>query len=78
MDPDTGLSVATWATNRGNHQAEVIPLGDIEQAIHLVPKFGKAMDKSWTERNVFEKSNKFYVNKFINMHTFILFQTNQI
>lgn len=57
----------------GRRRAEVIPLADIIQSIHLVPKFGTDKDPLLTIWNVFERSKEFYVNTWIDFHTYFLF-----
>ncbi|KLO05837.1 hypothetical protein SCHPADRAFT_806885, partial [Schizopora paradoxa] len=40
VDPASQLHSITYAKRHGQIHAEVVPLDDIVQSIHLVPKFG--------------------------------------
>ncbi|KAI5115526.1 hypothetical protein M0805_009629 [Coniferiporia weirii] len=73
-DADSGLHVLSWTRQGGTHQAKVIPLDDIEQSVHLVPKFGREIDPSWNQWTVFNECQSFFMNSYINMHTFLLFR----
>ena len=76
VDPATGLHVIMPSRRSGQLNSEIIPLDDICQSIHLIPRFGTDMDESWTKWNVFDKCDKFLVNHWINIQTFFIFHAN--
>ncbi|KLO11903.1 hypothetical protein SCHPADRAFT_799899, partial [Schizopora paradoxa] len=47
VDATTKMHSITYAKHGGMTSAEIVPLDDIVQSIHLIPKFGATMDPSW-------------------------------
>lgn len=68
------MFIVSPATRNRKPFAAVVPLEDIVQGIHLVPKFGTEVSKDWSRENIFDKCTKFYVNHWINLHTFLRFE----
>lgn len=76
-DPDTRLFSIQPATRNGQRQAEVVPLDDLLQSVHLIPKFGANKNPLWTPWNIFDICDQFYVNNWIDFHTFYLFHNDR-
>ncbi|KAG8947757.1 hypothetical protein FRC03_000937 [Tulasnella sp. 419] len=55
-----------------NHkrQSGVIRLDSIYRSCHLIPKFGKRIDPRWEAETVLEQCNNFYVNDFLDLHSY--------
>ena len=73
-DSDTGLHILMRSTHQGGTNAEVIPLSRVMQSLHLVPRFGAEKPARWSKWNVFDECQKFFVNKWVNFHTYQLFR----
>ena len=54
----------------GDRLASVIPIHNIKRSVMLFPKFGPIADRSWTSEDVLEKCNEFYVNPFVDEHSY--------
>ncbi|KAG1894947.1 uncharacterized protein F5891DRAFT_960765 [Suillus fuscotomentosus] len=54
--------------------ASIVPVGDIVRSIHLIPKFGDSALREWTSETVLEDCNTFWVNSYIDRHTFSIFR----
>ncbi|KAI0055018.1 hypothetical protein BV25DRAFT_1816215 [Artomyces pyxidatus] len=55
----------------GRRVASVIPVANIRRSVHLFPKFGPVAPREWTSYNVLELCDVFYVNCFLDHHTYI-------
>ena len=60
--PDLHLYSISHSTHGGCHNASIIPVTCLEHIIHLLPKFGWVMNRSWAADDVLEKCSLFYVN----------------
>lgn len=72
--PDIGMYKISPSTRRNQRRASIIPLSQVERTVHLIPKFGRAVDSSWTSDNVLEKCKSFYVNPYFRHIDFVLFR----
>ncbi|KZV76152.1 hypothetical protein PENSPDRAFT_598761 [Peniophora sp. CONT] len=50
--------------------AIVVPLDRIFRSCHLVPEFGKQVDRRWKSETVLEQCDTFYLNSFIDDHMY--------
>ena len=57
-----------------HRQASIIPITQIKCSVHLILKFGKQMDVSWSADDVLERCKYFYVNCYLQHLDFLLFQ----
>ena len=73
-DHTTSMFVVAPATRNQVSFSQVVELEDIVRSCHLIPKFGSVVSLDWTRDNVYDRCNKFFVNPFIDVHSFILFQ----
>ena len=73
---DDALAIYSVKPSMHNHYraASVIPITDITRSCHLVPQWGKSMDRTWNQRNVHEKCERFYVNPYLRLSDFVLFR----
>ena len=62
------------STRSGYRQASIIAVDQIERLIHLVPKFGRQVDRTWTVDDVLELCKTFYVNPYLRHLDFLLFR----
>ncbi|KAI0054641.1 hypothetical protein BV25DRAFT_1816783 [Artomyces pyxidatus] len=74
--PDTAEDVhdmyrLTRMLKDGRRVASVIPVDNIRRSVHLFPKWGAVAPRSWTSSNVLELCDVFYVNCFLDRHTYI-------
>ena len=73
QDTSTGFwVVCPESTNRGTHHMSIIHVGSIVHRAHLLPRFPSDMPvyQEINYTNVLDLYTSFYVNRFINHHTF--------
>lgn len=62
--------------SNGAREVRVIPLEDIIQSCHLIPRFGREKDPRWDHRNVMEKAEEFYFNHYLSVHDFVTYRNS--
>ena len=62
---DLGMYQISRSSHSHRRQVSIIPITQIKCSIHLIPKFGKQMDPSWTADDVLERCKYFYVNCYL-------------
>ncbi|KAG2136520.1 uncharacterized protein EDB93DRAFT_1303272 [Suillus bovinus] len=73
-DRNNGLYKLSRLMRGGDRVASIVPVGDIVRSIHLIPKFGDSAPREWTSETVLEDCNTFWVNSYIDRHTFSIFR----
>lgn len=76
-DSLTDMYTVTRSSRNHHVYAEIIYADRIVRNVHLVPKFGKWRDNSWTADNVAEQCNTFFVNPYIDTHWFCTLRANR-
>lgn len=71
---DLGMYQVSCSTRRNRQRVSIIPLSQIERSVHLLPKFGRTMDKTWSADNVLERCKTFFVNLYFRHLDFLLFR----
>ncbi|KAG2055202.1 hypothetical protein BDR06DRAFT_989180 [Suillus hirtellus] len=71
--PDSrhGMYKITHLVCSGERLASIIPVSNIVHSIHLIPKFGPVAPHHWTSNNVLEECDAFFVNCYIDRHSFV-------
>ncbi|KAG1748822.1 uncharacterized protein EDB91DRAFT_1235446 [Suillus paluster] len=73
-DRNNGLYKLSRLMQGGDRVASIVPVGDIVHSIHLIPKFGDSAPREWIwSETVLEDCNTFWVNSYIDRHTFLIF-----
>jgi hypothetical protein len=72
--PDLEMYQVSRSTRHHRRRASIIPVTQIERSIHLIPKFGRQMDLTWSAEDVLEKCKTFYVNPYLRHLDFLLFR----
>ena len=72
--PDLEMYQISRLTRQYRRRASIIPVSQIERSIHLIPKFGRQMDISWSAEDVLERCKTFYVNPYVCHLDFLLFR----
>ena len=70
---DLRMYQVSRSTRSSCHCASIIPITQIECSIHLIPKFGRVMNITWSVDDVLELCKTFYVNLYVHHLDFLLF-----
>lgn len=70
---DLGVYSIMCLTCCQRHNVAIIPVTNVEQIVHLLPKFGHCMNVHWHMDDVLEKCDTFYINCYIYHLDFLLF-----
>ena len=73
-DADTGMFKVSHSSQNHRRRVSIIPLSQIVRSCHLIPVWGKSVDRSWTSDNVLDRCKQFYVNPYLRHHDFVLFK----
>ncbi len=71
-DPDTGMFKISKSTRNHRRRASIIPITQIIRSCHLLPVWGKRVDRTWNTRNVLDKCPRFHLNPYLRDHDFVL------
>ncbi|KAG1810296.1 uncharacterized protein HD556DRAFT_1428407 [Suillus plorans] len=70
-DSNHGMFKVSCVVQSGKRVASIIPVANIHQSVHLIPKFGPVAPRQWTSSEVLEQCNTFFINSYINRHMFV-------
>ena len=59
---NVGMYQVRRSTQMGRRRASIIPIEQIVQTCHLIPKFGRSVPAGLTSENALEKVDTFYIN----------------
>ncbi|KAI0357791.1 hypothetical protein OH77DRAFT_1583444 [Trametes cingulata] len=75
MDNVTGMYVVSPSTRQRERHASVIPLTHIVRSCHLIPCWGKRIDRRPVTGDILDSCTmKFFVNPYLRHHDFVLFR----
>ncbi|KAI8989225.1 hypothetical protein BD414DRAFT_415618 [Trametes punicea] len=73
LDNVTGMYIVSPSTRRRQRYASVIPLSDIIRTCHLIPCWGRQIERRVVVGDVLDNhTSKFFVNPYLRHHDFIL------
>jgi len=74
-DQTIGMHKTSLSTRSGGYgNTSIIPITQVMRSCHLVPVFGKEVDRSWTRKNVLKKSPYFFLNPYLRHLDFFLYR----
>jgi hypothetical protein len=74
FDDTIGMYTVSPSMSRGHRSVTIICITDIVRSCHLIPQWGPFMDVTWTQDNVLDKCQCFYVNPYLRHSDFVLFR----
>ncbi|KAG2124671.1 hypothetical protein DEU56DRAFT_963354 [Suillus clintonianus] len=74
-DRNHGFYKLSWALARGGERlASIVPIANILCSTHLVPRFGAVAPREWTSGTVLDDCESFWLNLYLDRHTFAKFK----
>jgi hypothetical protein len=68
-DPNHGLYKVTMLKDRDLGKiCSIVPVANIQRSAHLFPQFGPQAPEEWSNSNVLDRCDTFYVNEFSDRH----------
>ena len=58
------------SSHNRRYKASIVPLSSIHCSCHLIPKFGKNVDLTWTSDNVLDMCDNFFVNDLLSLYMY--------
>ncbi|KAI0370412.1 hypothetical protein BV20DRAFT_1035905 [Pilatotrama ljubarskyi] len=75
VDNITGMYVVSPSTRQRQRHASIIPLTHVVRSCHLIPCWGKRIDRRPVEGDILDSvTTKFFVNPYLRHHDFVLFR----
>lgn len=73
VDPVTGMNVVSPSTRSHHRFSTVITDTDLVRSCHLIPNWGRVMNRRTVPSTALENCNKFFVYPYLRHHDFVLF-----
>jgi hypothetical protein len=71
LDPNLGMfKIRPQKDSDANWICSVIPVGNIQRSVHLLPRFGPVAPTEWTSDSVLDRCDTFFVNDFADRQMF--------
>lgn len=66
-----GMYKVSCALHNGDRQCSIVPIGNVQCSVHLIPKFGAVAPCEWTTSNMLDQCSTFFVNNFADQDTYV-------
>ncbi|KAJ7246428.1 hypothetical protein C8J57DRAFT_1081604 [Mycena rebaudengoi] len=76
-DPISGLLTVKPSTRNNHVYGEVIEVVRIVRNCHLLPKYGRCKDPTWTTENITDRCKAFFPSPYSDIHSFCLFRVGK-
>lgn len=70
-DGNTKMYRVKRAIAGGERIASIVPVDEIRRSVHLTPRFGRVLNRTWTSATILQECPEFYVNQFSDKHAYI-------
>lgn len=57
---------------RQHRSVSIVPVTDVVRSCHLIPQWGRSIDPTWSQDNIYEVCKKFYLNPYLQHSDFVL------
>ncbi|KAJ7290123.1 hypothetical protein C8J57DRAFT_1164296 [Mycena rebaudengoi] len=72
--PDIGMHQLSLSSRNHRQNSTIIPINQIVRSCHLIPVFGRHIDRTWSADTVLDNCKYFYLNPYLRHHDFFLFR----
>ncbi|KAJ7196887.1 hypothetical protein B0H12DRAFT_1038122 [Mycena haematopus] len=72
--PGLGMHLVSLSSRMHRQKSSIIPVSEITRSCHLIPVFGKSLNRAWTSDTVLDLCPRFYLNPYLRHHDFYLFR----
>ncbi|KAJ7456359.1 hypothetical protein B0H11DRAFT_1874417 [Mycena galericulata] len=71
---DIGMHLVSLSSRQHRQNSSIVPVRDIVRSCHLIPVYGRAVNRTWTSATVLDQCKSFYLNPYLRNYDFYLFR----
>ncbi|KAF8481471.1 hypothetical protein JB92DRAFT_3037906, partial [Gautieria morchelliformis] len=69
----SGVDMYTVSTVSGHQSVAIVPVQSIRRSCHLIPRFGKHIDRTLSTEDSLNRCRKFYISDFSDLYAYQFF-----